>query len=185
MSKPHVIRDRVISSDLVLGCIVAFCMRTTSGFLLDSRLRCSPAIIRSRDLASLANIPTIRFEVSEFCPQSTFRWTRRYERDSYIEALRKNAGFHHFRASLCLRGGRNEESFASSNAPSSKPPVLTLEIIPKQIRYLLSLGVGNILYFLLYSAMMAHATNRTERTWCMIVSYGGKCARLWLPFSSF
>jgi hypothetical protein len=41
------------------------------------------------------------------------------------------------------------------------------------MRYLLSIGVGNALYFLLYTSMLVYATNTLERAACMFFSYGG------------
>jgi hypothetical protein len=87
------------------------------------------------------------------------------------------------RISLHLRGGGSRSRIGLQNSAckqdgaeihnSFTDGLQLLAALPLQVRYLLSLGVGNALYFLLYTVMLAYATNTLERAACMFFSYGG------------
>lgn len=146
-----------------LGCIcVLLCADSACGFLLDPRFRCSSGIA-CRDLPVLASVPFINFEISDLHPRVPLSSSK----VNRVGFFHTDAASYCRKSSLYLRGGRNMDPCDASVSRNRY-------LLPLQIRFMFSLGVGNLLYFLLYSVMMAYATNRAERTWCMVLSYGGK-----------
>ena len=70
-------------------------------------------------------------------------------------------------------GGRLIGLFDSANVSGTKTISNCLTSLPVNIRYVISLGVGNLLYFMLYFTMLTFATSTAGRAWCMVLSYGG------------
>ncbi len=101
-----------------------------------------------------------------------------------VLSLQQTSFHERSRISLHLRGGGSCRFRTGLQNPACKQDsaeiqnkfadgLQLLAALPVQVRYLLSLSVGNALYFLLYTVMLAYATNTLERAACMFFSYGG------------